>query len=207
MSIETLVRDELRGPVADLVRRLVPELVAEELARLNGGPALAADHRPRDASRTADAPPTLRCRTCGEERSPGRTECNRCRARRRRTEAQTRRRNDDPDGGVSRPVVGGLTLHDLAASQERTSPTAVESLRLVLRDEVGRGRALLDERGVYTLVPAAFPPASSTASPRSALSRTATRRDSEKNAGLAPAGDSLVGPVTVEAAQTLCRPV
>jgi hypothetical protein len=33
-TLEALVRDELRGPVSELVRRLVPELVAEQLKGL-----------------------------------------------------------------------------------------------------------------------------------------------------------------------------
>ena len=34
--LEALVRDELRGPVSDLVRRLVPELVGEALNGSDG---------------------------------------------------------------------------------------------------------------------------------------------------------------------------
>jgi hypothetical protein len=35
-SLEALVRDELRGPVAELVRRLIPELLAEPPAEIPG---------------------------------------------------------------------------------------------------------------------------------------------------------------------------
>jgi hypothetical protein len=52
-TLEALVRDELRGPVRDLVRRLVPELVAEAL---NGTAESDADARPRLRRSAQEAP-------------------------------------------------------------------------------------------------------------------------------------------------------
>jgi hypothetical protein len=43
-TLEALVRDELRAPVAELVRRLVPQLVAEAL---NGTAAIPVEHPAR----------------------------------------------------------------------------------------------------------------------------------------------------------------
>jgi hypothetical protein len=52
VTLETLVRDELRGPVGELVRKVVVELVHEQLngsgpaARING----KAPEKPQDAT-------------------------------------------------------------------------------------------------------------------------------------------------------------
>jgi hypothetical protein len=50
-SLEALVRDELRGPVTELVRKLVPQLVAEAL---NGSTASPPEHGAERASCAPD---------------------------------------------------------------------------------------------------------------------------------------------------------
>jgi hypothetical protein len=121
-GLEALVRDELRGPVAELVRRLVPELVAETL---NGsGPSAAvvlpgADTPPQptngaaatpDTSSVSTAPTTRRCKICGVDKplsafGPHRHQCKPCRnpqavaRERRRREAVAA--DDDGDQGLA----------------------------------------------------------------------------------------------------------
>jgi hypothetical protein len=59
-TLEALVRDELRGPVSELVRRVVVELVREELS----------GYAPASAETTAangTAPTTRVCKTCKRE--------------------------------------------------------------------------------------------------------------------------------------------
>jgi hypothetical protein len=75
-TLEALVRDELRAPIQEIVRRLVPELVAEAL--LNGAAPQAAD------TTETQAPSTKVCRTCGREKpadqfAPNRRVCKVCR--------------------------------------------------------------------------------------------------------------------------------
>jgi hypothetical protein len=76
-TLEALVRDELRGPVQEIVRRLVPELVAEAL---NG----ATSQPVKTANGSTETPSTRVCKTCGHELpldrfAPHRHECKRCR--------------------------------------------------------------------------------------------------------------------------------
>jgi hypothetical protein len=76
-TLETLVRDELRGPVSELVRQVVVELVREQL---NG----AAPLETKSADRTNGAPSTKVCRSCGSEKpadqfAPNRRVCKACR--------------------------------------------------------------------------------------------------------------------------------
>jgi hypothetical protein len=109
-DLEELVREELRGPVAELVARLVPELVAEAL---NGhaastAPSLAgASQSAQDAtegstegksSRSTSTAPRARrtCTRCGETKDliafgRGRRVCRRCRGRAERERAAQRR--------------------------------------------------------------------------------------------------------------------
>jgi hypothetical protein len=74
-TLEALVRDELRGPIAELVLRLAPELVAEQL---NGAEFFASER--------ANPADTKLCTVCGETKpldafESGRRTCKRCRSR------------------------------------------------------------------------------------------------------------------------------
>jgi predicted RNA-binding Zn-ribbon protein involved in translation (DUF1610 family) len=73
-TLEALVRDELRGPVSDLVRQVVVELVREQLNGAAAAPAAANDA----------VPSTRVCKTCGRELpldrfAAHRHECKSCR--------------------------------------------------------------------------------------------------------------------------------
>jgi hypothetical protein len=77
MTLEALVRDELRGPVSELVRQVVVELVREQV---NGaGPASV------ETPVVNGAAPAMRvCKTCARELpldrfAPNRHECKSCR--------------------------------------------------------------------------------------------------------------------------------
>jgi hypothetical protein len=94
-TLEALVRDELRGPVSELVRRVVVELVREQL---NGaapslgpaaetavsGPENGQEPRRRPGPTPKPAPAERRCNRCGEtkpagEYARGRGTCRSCR--------------------------------------------------------------------------------------------------------------------------------
>jgi hypothetical protein len=79
--LEALVRDELRGPVSELVRRVVIELVHEQLNGHLGSPAVPA-RRPGPTPKRA--PAERRCNRCQEtkpadEYARGRGTCRSCR--------------------------------------------------------------------------------------------------------------------------------
>jgi hypothetical protein len=112
-TLEALVKDELRGPVREIVRRLVPELVAETL---NGVAAAPVEVEPASTANGA-TPAAKVCRSCGVEKSAdqfgkGRRVCKACRreqgrawedaraARRReqRTHAPAAALDDDEEG-------------------------------------------------------------------------------------------------------------
>jgi hypothetical protein len=104
-DLEALVRAELREPIAALVRRLVPELVAEQVnGHANGAQVVpAAPERPQEAPSATEGSPirgeTLEglraCSTCGEpkppgEFSPGHYACKACRRPQERERARRR---------------------------------------------------------------------------------------------------------------------
>jgi hypothetical protein len=62
-TLEALVRDELRGPVSELVERVVRELVREQL---NGAAPEAAAASATNGG--TQVPWTKVCRVCGEAR-------------------------------------------------------------------------------------------------------------------------------------------
>jgi hypothetical protein len=77
-TLEALVRDELRGPVSELVRRVVVELVREQL---NGAASVVAE---APQSTNGATPSTKTCRACGIEKpadqfAPNRRVCKPCR--------------------------------------------------------------------------------------------------------------------------------
>jgi hypothetical protein len=91
-TLEALVRDELRGPISEVVRRVVVELVREQLngdlvvaESTAGAPKNAQEPRRRSGPTTPKpAPPERHCNRCGEtkpagEYAPGRGTCCDCR--------------------------------------------------------------------------------------------------------------------------------
>lgn len=130
-SLEALVRDELRGPVAELVERVVRELVHEQLngaapaSATEAGALPRAPQLPSAATEAAGATPdppvtgvppgTKTCSRCGEtkpasEFSKHRAVCRVCRRRyanernrRRRAIAKTSNGNDGEEPGLSEP--------------------------------------------------------------------------------------------------------
>jgi hypothetical protein len=90
--LEALVRDELRGPVSELVRRVVVELVREQLngavpiLGLTAKTAVSGPEKPRrrPGPTPKPAPAERRCNRCGEtkpagEYGRGRGTCRSCR--------------------------------------------------------------------------------------------------------------------------------
>jgi hypothetical protein len=89
-TLEALVRDELRGPVSELVRQIVVELVREQLNGSGPGPSAqtavetAQEPRLRPGPIPKPAPAERRCNRCGEtkpagEYARGRGTCRSCR--------------------------------------------------------------------------------------------------------------------------------
>jgi hypothetical protein len=91
--LEALVKDELRGPVSELVRCVVVELVHEQLNGSGPGPSAqtavsgpenAQEPRLRPGPKPMTAPTERRCNRCGEtkpagEYGRGRGTCRSCR--------------------------------------------------------------------------------------------------------------------------------
>ena len=94
-SLEQIIRDELRVPVSELVRRVVVELVREQLNGDRLAKAQSAVSGPENAQtetngpgETSDSPQTSTglktCRVCGEQKAAraferGRRQCRQCR--------------------------------------------------------------------------------------------------------------------------------
>jgi hypothetical protein len=89
-TLEALVRDELRGPVSELIRQIVVELVREQLNGSGPGPSAqtavenAQEPRLRPGPIPKPAPAERRCNRCGEtkpagEYARGRGTCRSCR--------------------------------------------------------------------------------------------------------------------------------
>jgi hypothetical protein len=79
-ELEQIIRNELRGPVSELVEQVVRELVREQL---NGTASASVE----DAAENGAAPSTKVCRICGETKpasafEAGRHQCRACRGRR-----------------------------------------------------------------------------------------------------------------------------
>jgi hypothetical protein len=88
--LEALVRDELRGPVSELVRQIVVELVREQLNGSGPGPSAqtavenAQEPRLRPGPKPKSPPVERRCNRCGETKAAGeygrgRGTCRSCR--------------------------------------------------------------------------------------------------------------------------------
>jgi hypothetical protein len=121
-TLEALVRDELRAPVARLVRKLIPELVAEELndaASAEVGPPTEglSEPRPTPQERRAEegkAPaypqaaetPTKVCSLCGKAKpldafGQGRAQCRSCRSEVEGRRARERKRAEESEEEAS----------------------------------------------------------------------------------------------------------
>jgi hypothetical protein len=106
--LEQLVRDELRGPVSELVRQVVVELVHEQL---NGaaetavdGPANAQEPRLRPGPKPKPAPAERRCNRCGETKPAGeyakaRGTCRSCRRAQQREHDRRAALAEEPHPG------------------------------------------------------------------------------------------------------------
>jgi hypothetical protein len=129
VDLEAVVREELREPVAELVRRLVLDLAREEVERiiaasLNGGPEPMAEDPPESPQEPQDATGALdqasatgetfggqlkRCRGCGKSKpaatfTAGRRECPDCRRERKRKEyRRARARAEEANGSETSP--------------------------------------------------------------------------------------------------------
>jgi ribosomal protein L37E len=108
-TLEALVRDELRGPVSELVRQVVVEHVREQL---NG--ATPAPVETMAANGTAST--TRICKTCGRELplnrfAPHRHECKSCRnaryPRNRRARGAAKASTGDEEPPRTGPAEGG----------------------------------------------------------------------------------------------------
>jgi hypothetical protein len=93
-TLEALVRDELRGPVSELVRRLVPDLVREEL-QLNGAAPTIAE--------MVETPSTKACTICKRVLPTSsfdrhRNQCKECRRDRERQRQAATASEDEPPG-------------------------------------------------------------------------------------------------------------
>jgi hypothetical protein len=108
-SLEALVRDELRGPVTDLVRRVVVELVHEQLNGALAESVVGGSENAQNATNGAAAasdtprPSTDRktCRVCGRQDvsfDRGRRVCRNCRVQqqRERKARAAQATDDDP---------------------------------------------------------------------------------------------------------------
>jgi hypothetical protein len=117
--LEALVRDELRGPVSELVRRVVLELVREQL---NGsgpepfaqtavsGPENAQKPHLRPGPKPKSPPVERRCNRCGEtkpagEYGRGRGTCRSCRRAQQREHDRRAALADDEES----PRTGAAT--------------------------------------------------------------------------------------------------
>jgi hypothetical protein len=131
-TLEALVKDELRGPVREIVRRLVPELVAETL---NGVAAAPVEVEPASTANGA-TPAAKVCRSCGVEKSAdqfgkGRRVCKACRREQGRAweDARAARRREqrthapaaalDDDGRVPVPELAPGPRARRSASSKR----------------------------------------------------------------------------------------
>ena len=134
-SLEQIIRDELRVPVSELVRRVVVELVREQLNGDRLAKAQSAVSAPENAQtetngpgETSDSPQTSTglktCRVCGEQKAAraferGRRQCRQCRrgverrSRERRAAAVAARKAEKephPDAKAPHPVVKAPTV-------------------------------------------------------------------------------------------------
>jgi hypothetical protein len=159
-SLEALVKDELRGPVSELVRRLVPELVAEAL---NGtadstegtppAPPRNAQERTNACAPIPESPPasTKTCSLCGIAKSldhfaRGRRQCRACRrAYERRRLAERAREQDDAE---PHPAASPQTGRKGALSRERDN--VWRERRAALIDEARQNGVTYETRGDRT---------------------------------------------------------
>jgi hypothetical protein len=122
-TLEALVRDELRGPITELVRRVVLHLAREEIARLNGVPAPVPE---ANGQGEASAPTWKRCLACGEEKPSsaferGRNQCRQCRGRQ---DAERKRRRRALARGSAAPAGEDADDEGLAAPAPASPSTS-----------------------------------------------------------------------------------
>jgi hypothetical protein len=118
-TLEALVRDELRGPVSELVRQVVVELVREQLNGSGPGPSAqtgvsgsenAQEPRLRPGPKPKSPPVERRCNRCGETKAAGeygrgRGTCRSCRRAQQRDHDRRAALADDEES----PRTGAAT--------------------------------------------------------------------------------------------------
>jgi hypothetical protein len=116
--LEALVKDELRGRVSELVRRIVVELIHEQL---NGGHA-GLDLQEVPASTNGATPSTKVCTLCGETKpssafNAGRRQCRKCRNARYPRSRRARGTATAPTAGDEEPPRTGSVESGSEAQQ------------------------------------------------------------------------------------------
>jgi hypothetical protein len=137
-TLEALVRDELRAPVAALVRRLVPELVAEAL---NGHRLVSniSDTAAAEASATA----AKTCRVCGRQDvrfDRGRRVCRDCRRAQVRERAARRQADDEEPHPARGPQEGRKSQRRLDSDRAWAARrrALIEQARVTTEERDGR---------------------------------------------------------------------
>jgi hypothetical protein len=154
--LEALVRDELRGPVSELVRQVVVELVREQL---NGaapslglprkpvsGPENAQEPRLRPGPKPKPAPAERRCNRCGEtkqagEYAPGRGTCRSCRrAQQREHDRRAALAADEEPHPASSPQQGRRSQRRLESDRywNERRRALIEGARVTTEERDGR---------------------------------------------------------------------
>jgi hypothetical protein len=154
--LEQLVRDELRGPVSELVQRVVVELVREQLNGAAPGPPAqtavsgtenAQEPRLRPGPKPKLAPAERRCNRCGEtkpagEYAPGRGTCRSCRRAQQREHDRRVALADDeePHPVRSDPQTGRRGARRLASDRywNERRRALIEQARVTTEERDGR---------------------------------------------------------------------
>lgn len=149
-TLEALVKDELRGPVSELVRQVVIELVREQL---NGDrpaaatPASTQEPRRRSGPTPKPAPAERRCNRCGVvkaagEYAKGRGTCRSCRRTQQREHDRRAALADDeePHPVWSDPQSGRRGAHRLASDHywNERRRALIEQARVTTEERDGR---------------------------------------------------------------------
>jgi hypothetical protein len=146
--LEALVRDELRGPVSELVRQVVVELVHEQL---NGAAETAVSgpenaQEPRLRPKPKPAPAERRCNRCGEtkpagEYAKGRGTCRTCRrAQQREHDRRAALADDEEPHPASTPQQGRKSQRRLDRDRywNERRRALIEEARVTTEERDGR---------------------------------------------------------------------
>jgi hypothetical protein len=147
--LEALVRDELRGPVTELVRRVVVELVREQLngaaATAVSGPENGQEPRRRPGPIPKPAPAERRCNRCGEtkpagEYAPGRGTCRSCRRAQQREHDRRAALEDEEPHPAPSPQQGRKSQRRLDSDRywNERRRQLIEQARVTTEERDGR---------------------------------------------------------------------